>query len=117
MKQRLFSNLAQLGASFALLGALTTTGSAQSKTVANTFKDAVAIPRPIDRLNATASAQIDTYGELAYRTYRDAHATAVALKRAVDHLIAKPDATALGAARRAWLAARPSYGESEAFRF
>lgn len=73
--------------------------------------------QPIDRFSADATAQLQTYTELVFRTYEDAYRTALDLQRAVDALIAKPDAAALAAARNAWLAARPSYGQSEAFRF
>ena len=76
-----------------------------------------AIARAVDRLNASGLRQVESYGELAYRTYRDAHARAVALQRAVDGLIARPDEAALAEARAAWLSSRPSYGQSEAFRF
>ena len=66
---------------------------------------------------ANAARQIASYGELAYRTYLDAYTAAVALQTAVGRLLARPDEDSLAAARAAWLAARPSYGETEAFRF
>lgn len=72
---------------------------------------------PVDHFSADASRQLASYGELVYRTYRDAQRGALVLQRAVDRLIAKPDQAALAAARRAWLSSRPSYGRSEAFRF
>src|SRR5262245_51886320 len=59
----------------------------------------------IDRFKGDAHQQIESYGELAYRTYQDAHRAGLVLERAVQRLIAKPDAAALAAARRAWLAA------------
>ena len=76
-----------------------------------------AAPAPAALVAIDAKPQIQSYGELAYRTYRDAYQAALGLQRAVDRLIAKPDVRSLARARSAWLAARPSYGQSEAFRF
>ena len=70
-----------------------------------------------DRLKGDATQQLETYAEIAYRSYGDAYRTALDLQRAVNELIAKGDAASLAAARAAWLAARPSYGQSEVFRF
>jgi putative iron-regulated protein len=64
-----------------------------------------------------AAPQIESYTELVYRNYRDAYAAARGLQDAVDRLVAAPDEATLEAARDAWLAARPSYGQTEAFRF
>jgi putative iron-regulated protein len=72
-------------------------------------------PPPVFRGDATR--QIESYGELAYRSYRDAHEAAVRLQAAVDTLVANPSAASLAGAREAWLASRPSYGQTEAFRF
>ena len=57
------------------------------------------------------------YGDLAHMTYGGALEKAQDLKKAVDGLLAKPDATTLAAARDAWKASRPAYMISEAFRF
>ena len=67
--------------------------------------------------NADATRQLETYGEIVYRTYRDAHRAALELQKAVEQLIATPTPATLARARKAWLATRPSYGRSEAFRF
>jgi len=64
-----------------------------------------------------ARPQIKTYARIVYRSYRDARDQAVALQRAVNILLAKPDAQTLTAARKAWLGCRDSYGRTEAFRF
>jgi putative iron-regulated protein len=66
---------------------------------------------------ADATRQLETYGEIVYRTYRDAHRAALELQKAVEQLIATPTPATLARARKAWLATRPSYGRSEAFRF
>jgi putative iron-regulated protein len=120
MTQRLFSHLTQLTAACVLVSTFLARSSAESNPIATATKTAapgVRIVQPVDRLNAGSSPQIESYGELAYRTYREAYTTALALARAVDHLIAQPDDAALAAAQKAWLASRPSYGQSEAFRF
>jgi uncharacterized iron-regulated protein len=91
----------------------------RKRTQANT-KTSVAVAKPVvagEHFTADATSQIDTYTVLVYRIYSDAYRTALDLQRAVDALIANPDEPALVAARNAWLAARPSYGQSEAFRF
>jgi putative iron-regulated protein len=72
---------------------------------------------PADKFKADATAQIETYGEIVSRNYGDAYRSALELQHAVEAFVAKPDEASLGAARNAWLAARPSYGQSEAFRF
>jgi putative iron-regulated protein len=71
----------------------------------------------LDAAAQSGGAVLETYAEIAYRSYRDAYGTALALSRAVDRLNAAPSDATLTAARRAWLASRPSYGQTEAFRF
>lgn len=63
---------------------------------------------------ATVAAQ---YAVLVQAGYEDTLAGARALQQAVRALAAAPNAETLGAARKAWLAARESYGQTEAFRF
>ncbi|ARC88734.1 imelysin family protein [Rhodovulum sp. MB263] len=62
-------------------------------------------------------AVLSTYADIAAATYGDALTGAERLQQAVDALVAKPSPQALDAARRAWLAARVPYQQSEAFRF
>jgi putative iron-regulated protein len=62
-------------------------------------------------------AVIETYADIVLATYEDSIATARALDKAVDELIAKPSEQALVAAREKWKAARVPYSYSEAFRF
>ncbi len=57
------------------------------------------------------------YIDLAFTNYSDALATAESLQSAVKTLIKTPSEETLSAARNAWLAARPSYQQSEVFRF
>jgi putative iron-regulated protein len=69
------------------------------------------------RFTADATRQIATYGELVHRNYVAAYEAAVDLQTAVTRFVAEPNEVSLAAARAAWLASRPSYGQSEAFRF
>ncbi len=57
------------------------------------------------------------YADIAQAGYEDSRDTAHTLKLAVDALIAEPTEANLRAARAAWIAARPSYMQTEAFRF
>lgn len=67
--------------------------------------------------DAEKKAVIDTYANIAEATYGDALSTARKLQTAVTALIAKPSEPALAEARKAWLAARVPYQQSEAYRF
>ena len=60
---------------------------------------------------------LTTYANIAQAKYEDSLITAKTLQSAVDALIAAPSAEALEAARKAWLAARVPYQQSEVFRF
>ncbi len=60
---------------------------------------------------------LKTYADIALAGYEDALATAKALDAATDALIATPSDETLAAARAAWIASRPSYQQTEAFRF
>jgi putative iron-regulated protein len=63
------------------------------------------------------AAVLSNYANIVHATYADAAQAAKALQKAVDDFVAAPSATGLEAARKAWLAAREPYGQSEAFRF
>lgn len=65
----------------------------------------------------TAEAVLKTYADIALAGYEDALSTAKALDAATDALIANPSEATLNAAREAWKASRPSYQQTEAFRF
>src|SRR4051794_27657659 len=65
----------------------------------------------------TADAVLKTYADIALAGYEDALTTAKALDAATDALIANPSEETLGAARDAWRASRPSYQQTEAYRF
>jgi putative iron-regulated protein len=63
------------------------------------------------------AAIVRTYSDIALAGYGDSLTTAKALDAAVDALVAKPSEDTLEAARKAWLAARVAYQQTEAFRF
>src|SRR5262245_38576176 len=70
---------------------------------------------PID-----ARLELETYVELAYRAYSDAYADALYLQQTVNDFVdnANDDADEhLNKVRDAWIRSRPSYGQTEVFRF
>lgn len=64
-----------------------------------------------------ATPQIAAYVDLVQSSYARAAADGARLKQAVDAFLAAPSAATLGAARKAWVEARPAYLRTEAFRF
>jgi putative iron-regulated protein len=60
---------------------------------------------------------VERYATLVHENYTDAVTKARELRTAVDVFVADSTEAKLTAARNAWLAARPAYGQSEAFRF
>ena len=67
-----------------------------------------------------ARRQIETYSEIARRSYEDAWQAAQKLQQVVDTFVKAPtddSDESLSELRQAWLDARPSYGRTEAFRF
>ncbi len=57
------------------------------------------------------------YAALVYANYSDTLAAAKDLQAAIATFVAAPTADGLNKARKAWLAAREFYGQTEAFRF
>ncbi len=72
---------------------------------------------PVLAASADEAAVIKTYADIALAKYSDALTTAKALDVAVDNLIANPNEETLKLAREAWRASRPSYQQTEAYRF
>ena len=66
---------------------------------------------------ASAEAVLTNYADIGQAAYEDALGTAKTLKLAVDAFLADPTDANLRAARAAWIAARQSYMQTEAFRF
>ncbi|MEM8971280.1 MAG: imelysin family protein, partial [Pseudomonadota bacterium] len=65
----------------------------------------------------SAKDVVANYADLALAKYEDSLTSAKALQAAVDKLIAKPTKANLEAARKAWLAARVPYQQTEVYRF
>lgn len=64
-----------------------------------------------------AAAEIVSYVDLVHRSYDEAYKAALAMQKAIDAMLAKPDEKTLAAARKAWIAAHETYSLTEAFRF
>ncbi|WP_394837582.1 iron-regulated protein [Pendulispora rubella] len=65
----------------------------------------------------TAADVVKNYATIVHENYEDSIAQAKKLQTAVDAFLAAPSQATLDDARKAWTQARPSYGQSEAFRF
>jgi putative iron-regulated protein len=68
-------------------------------------------------MDATPSAILDTYADIAHAGYEDSLLTAQALDAAIDALVADPSDATLNAAKAAWIAARVPYQQTEVYRF
>jgi putative iron-regulated protein len=68
-------------------------------------------------LQAFKHAVVANYTKVVSATYQDAVAGAERMGVAIEALLAAPSEESLAAARRAWLAARVPYSQTEAFRF
>ncbi len=66
---------------------------------------------------ATPSDVLATYGDIAQAAFEDSLTTAQSLQVAINKLIAEPTEDNLKAARRAWIAARNPYQQTEVYRF
>ncbi len=64
-----------------------------------------------------AAAVTRAYAALVYANYEDVLESALQLQARVDALTSQPTQAALDDARKAWLAAREWYGQTEAYRF
>ncbi|MBC7552520.1 MAG: iron-regulated protein, partial [Taibaiella sp.] len=62
-------------------------------------------------------AVVQQYAALVEANYSDVLTSAQALQKAIHTFTATPSAQGLEDARKAWLAAREWYGQTEAFRF
>jgi putative iron-regulated protein len=65
----------------------------------------------------TPGAVAQHYAALVHANYDDTLGAAKQMQQAIAALTAAPSADTLAAARKAWLAAREFYGQTEAFRF
>lgn len=67
--------------------------------------------------SVNASAVAAHYGALVHAGYEDTLAGALDLQAAITAFVNSPSQAGLDASRKAWLAAREWYGQTEAFRF
>ncbi|MFC4159292.1 imelysin family protein [Chitinimonas lacunae] len=72
---------------------------------------------PVQADPVQPQAVADHYASLVHAGYSDTLAAAKTLQQSIDALLANPNEDTLTAARKAWLAAREWYGQTEAFRF
>lgn len=70
-----------------------------------------------DNTDATKTEIKTTYANIVFANYEDSYNDAVVLRNAIYAFTATPTATTFNAAQNAWLSARESYGQTEAFRF
>lgn len=63
------------------------------------------------------AAVVAHYREIAHANYEDAYISAKLLDKAINAFLAAPSEDGLKAARAAWKAARPSYQQTEHYRF
>jgi putative iron-regulated protein len=71
----------------------------------------------VNAFSYDAKPQVEAYIDLVRSSYARAAADAAILRQAVGALLAAPSQQTLDQARAAWVAARPSYLRTEAFRF
>ena len=64
-----------------------------------------------------AAPYVDSYAELVYENYRDAHTQALKMQVAIAKFLTNPTPETHKAAKDAWTHARQSYLQTEAFRF
>lgn len=60
---------------------------------------------------------IENYSDIALATYEDALTDAKEMDQAINEFVENPSETTLQSAKDAWLSARETYGQTEAFRF
>lgn len=76
-----------------------------------------AAPLVFAQAPTTVPAVLSQYANLVHANYDDALAAAQGLRKAVASFVAQPSAEHLQTARKSWLDARETYGQTEAFRF
>jgi putative iron-regulated protein len=72
---------------------------------------------PVRAQTVDTASVVRNYAELVSANYQDVLTSALSLQKAIKALTAAPSAQGLDDAKKAWLAAREFYGQTEAFRF
>ncbi|WDR04139.1 imelysin family protein [Devosia algicola] len=92
----------------------------KSRTLLATLSLALSLftaPAAVRAQEVNTGGVLTTYADIAQAGFEDALSRAKELETAVDALIAAPSEDTLGAARQAWIASRPAYQQTEAYRF
>jgi putative iron-regulated protein len=72
----------------------------------------------VDEKNSVNSLSvIDTYIQIAEKSYQDSLTTAITLEIAVDTFLSSPSEKSLNLTKEAWIAARKPYQQTEVYRF
>ncbi len=66
---------------------------------------------------SVSSDVVENYSEIVLANYKDTYEDAMQLQSKINEFIAEPSQARMEAAKDAWLNARESYGQTEAFRF
>jgi len=67
-------------------------------------------------MNDSSKTLLGTYSNIAVKNYSDALKDAIALRFQIDAFASNPSAANLALTKKAWLASRESYGQTEIFR-
>ena len=74
-------------------------------------------PIVVSQFNVGLKPYIESYAELVYRNYQDSRQEAEEMKEAIAAFLDKPNQSTHTKAKDAWIKARQSYLQTEAFRF
>ncbi|QUY42874.1 imelysin family protein [Acaryochloris marina] len=85
--------------------------------VANAHHHATTRRQQIAVKDVDLKPYVENYAEVVYRNYQDAHTQAAMMKVAITAFLNNPNETSHKAAQDAWVQARKSYLQTEAFRF
>ncbi len=69
-----------------------------------------------EKKKVSKKAVIENYAKMVYQNYKDSYDAAVTMQKSINAFVANPTLATMKAAKKAWLAAREPYGESEVFR-
>jgi putative iron-regulated protein len=78
---------------------------------------ALSLGQPALAADVTPAAVAENYANVVHASYSDSLTATKALQAAINSFLAAPSEAGLAEAKKAWLAAREPYGQTEAFRF
>ena len=97
---------------FSLALSLAGIGCVKSSVKADQHQDTVVSLKGTD-----LNSYIETYAEVVYRNYQDSRQEAERMAEAIAAFLDQPNKSTQDAAKQAWIKARQSYLQTEAFRF